>query len=60
MKGGFNKLMRNIVAGTADTEFEKVSPLQLLIIHLYIILTETDESYIPPGLKGAKRETCHL
>lgn len=24
MKGGWNKLMRNIVAGTADTEFEKV------------------------------------
>lgn len=24
MKGGFNKLMRNIVAGASDTEFEKV------------------------------------
>ena len=25
MKGGFNKILRNIVAGSADTEFEKVS-----------------------------------
>jgi hypothetical protein len=25
MKGGFNKLLRNIVAGASDTEFEKVS-----------------------------------
>jgi len=24
MKGGFNKLLRNIVASTTDTEFEKV------------------------------------
>jgi len=24
MKGGFNKLLRNIVAGASDTEFEKV------------------------------------
>jgi hypothetical protein len=27
MKGGFNKLLRNIVAGASDTEFEKVSLL---------------------------------
>ena len=25
MKGGFNKLLRNIVAGASDTEFEKVT-----------------------------------
>ena len=25
MKGGFNKILRNIVAGSSDTEFEKVS-----------------------------------
>lgn len=24
MKGGFNKILRNIVAGASDTEFEKV------------------------------------
>ena len=24
MKGGLNKLLRNIVAGASDTEFEKV------------------------------------
>ena len=25
MKGGFNKILRNIVAGSSDTEYEKVS-----------------------------------
>jgi len=25
MKGGFNKILRNIVAGASDTEFEKVT-----------------------------------
>ena len=25
MKGGFNKILRNVVAGSSDTEFEKVS-----------------------------------
>jgi hypothetical protein len=30
MKGGFNKLIRNIVAGASDTEFEKVSLLAAL------------------------------
>jgi hypothetical protein len=25
MYGGFNKILRNIVAGASDTEFEKVS-----------------------------------
>lgn len=29
MKGGFNKILRNIVAGASDTEFEKVSSLVL-------------------------------
>jgi len=23
MKGGFNKILRNVVAGSSDTEFEK-------------------------------------
>ena len=32
MKGGFNKVMRNIAASTADSEFEKVS-LHVLIIN---------------------------
>jgi hypothetical protein len=31
MKGGFNKLLRNIVAGASDTEFEKVSFITYLI-----------------------------
>ena len=26
MKGGINKMMRNVVASTADSEYEKVSP----------------------------------
>lgn len=30
MKGGFNKILRNIVAGANDTEFEKVGLLQNL------------------------------
>ena len=30
MKGGFNKVMRNIAASTADSEFEKVSLLTCL------------------------------
>ena len=29
MLGGFNKLMRNIVAGASDTEFEKVTKILL-------------------------------
>ena len=29
MKGGFNKILRNIVAGSTDTEYEKVSLLAL-------------------------------
>lgn len=47
MKGGFNKMLRNIVAGASDTEFEKVSltkPFDLLLI-------EIDESYVSPGFK---------
>ena len=28
MKGGFNKIIRNIVAGASDTEFEKVQSLR--------------------------------
>jgi hypothetical protein len=28
MKGGFNKILRNIVAGASDTEFEKVTITQ--------------------------------
>ncbi len=28
MKGGFNKILRNIVAGASDTEFEKVTTKQ--------------------------------
>ena len=31
MKGGFNKLLRNIVAGASDTEFEKVYNKSILI-----------------------------
>lgn len=33
MKGGFNKIIRNIVAGASDTEFEKV--IQYLINFFY-------------------------
>lgn len=39
MKGGFNKLLRNIVAGASDTEFEKVSLLlfNLLLFDDYLL-----------------------
>ena len=37
MKGGFNKLIRNIVAGASDTEFEKVSFLAALLSHKLLI-----------------------
>lgn len=32
MKGGFNKIIRNIVAGASDTEFEKVRFLTVSLI----------------------------
>ena len=34
MKGGLNKMMRNVVASTADSEYEKVKKLISL---LYLI-----------------------
>ena len=32
MKGGFNKILRNIVAGSSDTEYEKVSLMKHSLI----------------------------
>ena len=58
MKGGFNKILRNIVAGSSDTEFEKVRTLMDLT--LLFELLETHESHIPSGFQGAKGEACDL
>ena len=44
MKGGFNKLIRNIVAGASDTEFEKVSFVKINLI-------ETDQSNVSSRFK---------
>jgi hypothetical protein len=63
MKGGFNKILRNIVAGANDTEFEKVSkqvlgapkPNSLLLVR-----TETHKGDIPPRLEGAQGEARNL
>ena len=35
MKGGFNKFLRNIVASSTDTEFEKVRKQGLYKTHCY-------------------------
>lgn len=35
MKGGFNKFLRNIVASSTDTEFEKVRKQSLYNTHCY-------------------------
>jgi len=43
MKGGFNKILRNIVAGASDTEFEKVSQAEiaLLLTNILMAIIET-------------------
>jgi hypothetical protein len=43
MKGGFNKILRNIVAGASDTEFEKVTTPTYKTCLLAI-----NESHFPP------------
>jgi hypothetical protein len=56
MLGGFNKIMRNIVAGATDTEFEKVSPHSLHPT----IFTETNERHFSFGQQRAQREARDL
>ena len=64
MKGGFNKILRNIVAGSADTEFEKASmtliPSSKQKANNFLILVETHESNFPSGFQRTKREACYL
>lgn len=45
MWGGLNKVMRNIVAGTQDSEFEKVRETT----YEYMLGVETDESIVSLG-----------
>jgi len=53
LQGGWNKFIRNIVAGASDTEFEKVSVARMT-------LAETNQVHFPLGLEGAKGEACDL
>ena len=53
MKSGFNKILRNIVAGASDTEFEKV-----FICYSYILATY--EGNVPSRFKRAKRKARNL
>ena len=54
MKGGFNKLLRNIVASTADTEYKTVSrhfptiqaEIALLLTNILMAIIETYKSDI--------------
>ena len=47
MKGGINKILRNIVASSTDTEFEKVS--ELLEVKAYSPILETSKSHFSHG-----------
>lgn len=51
MKGGLNKMMRNVVASTADSEYEKVS-----ISYLPDQDLATHESDISTRFERTKRE----
>ena len=55
MKGGFNKILRNVVAGSSDTEFEKVS----FTSHSQF-LAETLQGHILAWLKRTKGKTRDL
>ena len=57
MKGGINKMMRNIAASRADNEFDKVSTRTLLNV---IVFVEIDESDMGERLERTQRKTCAL
>ena len=50
MKGGFNKIIRNLVAGASDTEFEKVHSHYNWARKLSFLFVEINESDFPLGL----------
>ena len=55
VKGGINKIFRNIAATKGKSDFEKVSsPFFILTILV------TYKSNIPSGLQGTKRKTHHM
>lgn len=58
MWGGINKVMRNIVAGAQDSEFEKVCSRSASTVTS--LLSATDESHIPLGQQRAQGKTCDL
>jgi hypothetical protein len=51
--GGFNKIIRNIVAGASDTEFEKVLPLN-------ITSAATNKMHVPPRQQRTQRKARYL
>lgn len=55
MKGGFNKILRNVVAGSSDTEFEKVS-----FTLNSNFLAETLQGHILAWLKRTKGKARNL
>ena len=58
MKGGFNKILRNVVAGSSDTEFEKV--IATIITTILTSSLETLQGHILIGLQGTEGEACYL
>ena len=56
MKGGMNKLMRNVVALKGGNTFEKVIPNLIFIFSLI----EIDQGHLPSGFKRTQGETCHV
>jgi len=59
MKGGFNKLLRNIVAGSSDTEYEKVSN-SFALTNFDLSIAETNKGNIPSRQQGTQREAYYL
>lgn len=56
MKGGFNKLLRNIVASSTDTEFEKVSDR----CKMTPMAIEASQGHFPHGQQGAQGKARYL
>ena len=52
MKGGLNKIFRNVAATKGKSDFEKVT--------IWVWLLEDDQGDLPLRLEGAKGETCNL
>lgn len=60
MKGGINKLIRNITATSVKGDFEKVTITSILNRLTAKLIVETTEGNIPHGFEGAQGEACDL